>query len=142
VEHTATVAVATDQQRLWRVVANVEAWPRFVSSMQTVRRRELGPLGLGSTALVKQPGMTPTVWEVTEFDDGRAFVWRSTFPGVTTLGGHVVEADVGGSRLTLTFRQSGPLAGVVGLIMGRRIRRFLALEANGLKGAAESPEAA
>ncbi len=141
-EHTATVAVAADHERLWRVVVDVEAWPRFVSSMRAVRRRELGPLGLGSTALVKQPGMAPTVWEVTEFDDGHVFVWRSTFPGVITLGGHVVEAEAWGSRLTLTLRQSGSLAGVVGLIMGRRIRRFLALEANGLKGAAESPEPA
>jgi hypothetical protein len=105
--------------------------------MQNVSRLDRGELRLGSTAEVKQPGMSTAIWAVSELDPGRSFAWTSQSVGVTTVGGHVVEPASDGARLTLTVRQTGPLAGTIGLLFGRRIRRWIGLEAEGFRRAAE-----
>jgi hypothetical protein len=42
------------------------------------------------------------------------------------------------TALTLEINHSGPLAGLVGPLTGARTRRFIALEATGLKSASEA----
>jgi hypothetical protein len=82
--------------------------------------------------------MPKLVWQVTEVEEGRSFTWVASSPGVRTVARHAVDADPeGGSRLTLTLEQEGPLAGLVGLLMGRQTRRYVRTEAAGLAAAAE-----
>lgn len=98
-----------------------------------------GGLGLGSQVRISQPGMRPLVWTVSEFEQGRSFTWTSSVGGVTTVGSHAVH-PLGGERcsqLILGLTQRGALAPVVGLLLGRRTRRYVGLEAAGLKAAAE-----
>ncbi|TQS41933.1 SRPBCC family protein [Cryptosporangium phraense] len=96
------------------------------------------PLQVGSEADVRQPGLRPARWRVTELTPGRALVWQSTTSGVTSIGSHVVSPRSGGSRLELRIRQSGRLAGLVGLLYGRKVRRYLEREAEGFRAAAEA----
>ena len=78
---------------------------------------------------------------MTECVEGAAFSWVNQQPGVRTLGRHVVMAEPGGgSRLTLELEQSGWLAGVIGLLFGRRARSYVDLECKRL--AAVAAEAA
>lgn len=42
-------------------------------------------------------------------------------------------AEPRGTEVTLELRQNGPLAWLAGLLLGRLTRRYLALEAAGLK---------
>jgi hypothetical protein len=42
------------------------------------------------------------------------------------------------NRLALSIEQSGLLAGPVGLLLGSKIRRFIAIESEGLRAAAET----
>ena len=49
-----------------------------------------------------------------------------------------VRDGEGGTRITLVLDQHGPLAGLIRLLTQRKTRRYLHLEANGLKAAAES----
>jgi uncharacterized protein YndB with AHSA1/START domain len=121
---------------LWRVVIDVERWPEWTPSMRSVTRTDRGPLTVGSEARVRQPGLPAATWRVSELDAGRAFTWQTSSPGVTTVAEHVVDPSATGSELTLRLRQSGPLAGVLGALYRRRIRKFLALEAAGLARAA------
>jgi uncharacterized membrane protein len=122
----------------WAALTDVTAWPRWTKSVTSVERLDDGPLRLGSRARVKQPGMQALIWEVTEFADESVFSWTTRSPGVRTEGRHLLRSNPDGTtRITVELRQSGPLAGLVGAVLGRRNARYLDLEANGLKAASE-----
>jgi hypothetical protein len=77
---------------------------------------------------------------VTELQPGRSYTWASPAPGLTSVAWHTVEpVGEGRSRVTLGFRQSGPLASVVALFMGSLVRRYVDTEIAGV--AAESTRA-
>jgi hypothetical protein len=98
-----------------------------------------GRLGNGAQeAIVKQPRLPRARWRVTELEPGRSFTWQTGSGGLTTAGGHVVEANGQGSVITLTLRQHGPLARLVHALVGRRARRYLSMEIDGFRQTAES----
>jgi hypothetical protein len=101
--------------------------------MTSVERVDGEPFGLGSRVRIKQPGFPKVEWEVHRFDLGRAFSWRATSPGLTTVAEHRIEPHGDGSRVTLAVRQTGPLAGPLALLTSARTRRYVEMEAGGLK---------
>ncbi len=137
-EFTVTVPVDASPDRVWALFVDVERWPELTPSMSNVRRIDTGELRLGSTAMIKQPGLPPAMWRVTELEPGRVFTWESRSTGVTTSGRHEVEPAGAGARITLTLRQTGPLAGVLGWLLGGRIRRSVTQEAQGFRRRAEA----
>ena len=133
------VDAQADIASAWTAITDVTSWPRWTKSMTSVERLDDGPLRLGSRARVKQPGMQPLVWEVTEFSDGQVFSWTTVVPGVRTVGRHLISRNADGStRITLELHQTGPLAGIIKAFLGRRNVRYLDLEAIGLKAASEA----
>jgi uncharacterized membrane protein len=133
-----SVDAQADLACAWAAITDVTSWPRWTKSMTSVERLDDGPLRLGSRARVKQPGMQPLIWEVTEYTERAVFSWTSTVPGVRTVGRHLIGSNADGStRITLELLQSGPLAGLVKALFGRRNERYLDLEMNGLKAASE-----
>ena len=138
-----TVAIDADTQDVWTALIEAQRWPEWTDSMEEVTWLDGGAPSVGSRARVKQPGMPALTWTVTEMEPGHRFDWRTSSVGVTTVGTHAVAAAGDGrSRLTLGLRQSGPLAGLIGLLTGARTRRYVQMEADGLKRAAESRRAA
>ncbi|GIF70798.1 SRPBCC family protein [Asanoa siamensis] len=136
---TTSTDAHADLASAWAVLRDVTDWPRWTRSMTSVERLDEGPLRLGSRARIKQPGMPPLVWEVTTFVDEAEFSWTNHSPGVRTVGRHLIGTTAGGgTRITLELHQTGPLAGVLNLLSGRRNRRYLALEVAGLKAASEA----
>ncbi|MGN9765529.1 SRPBCC family protein [Micromonospora sp. SD12] len=126
--------VAAEAGRVWAVLVDVERWPEWTPSVRRARRGESGPLAVGATARLEQPKLRPAVWRVTELAEGRSFSWVSGSPGVRTLGEHRVLPLPGGrSRVELAITQTGPLAGPVGWLYGDLMRRYLWLEADGLR---------
>lgn len=89
-------------------------------------------------AWIRQPGLPTTVWTVTELVDGSHFLWEAKGPGLTTVGGHLVEADGDGARATARLDQKGPGGAVVGLLTACLTRRYLDMEVAGLKARAEA----
>jgi uncharacterized protein YndB with AHSA1/START domain len=137
-EFEAEFATVATPERVWAALTDVESWPPWISSYNSVTRLDSGPLAVGSRADVRQPGLARATFTVTALEPGREFTWESTAPGVRTVARHLVEAGDGGTRLELSVHQSGPLAGAVGLLLGGKIRRYLQLEGRGLCAAAES----
>lgn len=138
-EFTATVEIDAPQEAVWEVLAAPELWPRWTTSMTQVTVLD-GKFGHGTQVRTVQPGLRPAVWTVTEFRPGNRFTWTSRAPGVTTTGEHVViPIDPDRTRLSLRLWHSGGLARVVSLLFGKRTRRYVALEADGLKHASEHP---
>lgn len=132
-----TTHVDAPAEDVWAVVADVERWPDLLDSMDAVRITSSGELGEGSTARVKQPGMPELTWTVTRWQPGQRFDWQTRAAGTTTIGTHHVEADGSGSRLTLGLHQYGLLAPVLAVLSGRRTKRYVGMERDGLKRAAE-----
>jgi uncharacterized membrane protein len=123
---------------VFAVLRDIESWPEWNAAMTSLKRMDEGPLGAGSRALVQQPGLPPTVWQVTSFVEGSRFTWVTTSPGVRTEGDHVVDPAGAGSRLTLSLRFCGLLGPLARLIYGNLTRRYMSLEAQGLKARCES----
>ena len=133
------VEVEAPVEATWAALTQVENWPRWTASMEDVRWLNDAGVGLGARARVKQPGMPPLVWTVSEFEEGRAFSWVTRTPGVRTVGVHRVRAlGATRSQLSLHIEQTGVFAPLAEMLMGARTRRFVMLEGEGLKRAAEA----
>jgi uncharacterized protein YndB with AHSA1/START domain len=137
-----TVEINAPAEAVWAALVDAVRWPEWTESMQNVRWLDGDGMRVGARARIKQRGYPPLTWTVTTLDAGRAFAWEATSPGVKTVGTHLVKADNDhASTLTLGLTQSGLLAGAVGALTGARTRRFVQMEADGLKRAAESASA-
>ncbi len=96
-------------------------------------------LRVGGQFRVEQPRLPSVTWQVTELRENDGFVWENRSPGVLTKAFHGVTAlPDGTTRIALTIDQTGPLAGLMGLLLGRITRRYMAMEAAGMCAAAES----
>ena len=126
---------------VWRTLTDVESWPDWTASMTKVERLQEGDIGVGSTARVTQPKLKPAVYTVTECEPGTSFVWEMKAVGVKVRASHFVEdRGEGHARMVLGIEQSGALSGLVSLFYGKLTRQYIAMEAEGLKKAAETPE--
>ncbi|MDG4808608.1 SRPBCC family protein [Micromonospora sp. WMMD1120] len=126
--------IAADVEQVWAVLADVPRWPEWTASVTRAERGEPGPLAVGATARLTQPKLRPALWRVTELTDRRAFVWVSDSPGVRTTGEHLlVPLPDGRTRVELAIDQSGPLSGLIGRLYGGLLRRYLRMEADGLR---------
>jgi carbon monoxide dehydrogenase subunit G len=138
-EYEKSVAVAAEPARAWAVLSDLERWPARIPTYEEVRRLDDGDLRVGSRAFVKQKGLVAGEWEVSELVDGRTFTWACRQPGVRIVGRHHVTTDAAGAtRLTVVLEQTGWLSGLVSMLMGRKIKRYVDLEAEALKEAAEA----
>jgi uncharacterized protein YndB with AHSA1/START domain len=135
-ETTAETSAAPEQ--VWRALTDVESWPDWMTSYTRVRRLDHGPLVAGSSAEVEQPGLRRAVYRVTDLTPRVEFTWTSMSAGIRTTARHVaLPRGGGGTVLTLQVEQRGLLAPLIALILGRKIRAFLRIEAAGLCSAVE-----
>jgi uncharacterized membrane protein len=135
-----TIDIDAPPARVWNVMSDVERWPEWTESMSSVQLLE-GAFTVGSTARVKQPRLPASVWRVTAIEPGQGFVWEARSLGTLTIAGHRIEPRGGGSRVTLNVRQTGGLVPIMAPITSRFVRRYMEMEAAGLKKRSEgSPD--
>ena len=128
-----SVDIAAPPATVWAATVDVEAWPTWSATTDTVRRQEGGPIRPGSTAIVIQPRLRPATWTVREADRDESFVWDTTGPGYVVTARHEIRPRGDGSSLRLQVVMTGLLSSVVWLVTGGVVRRYLDLEAVGLK---------
>ena len=134
-----TTTANADIARTWTVLTDVTTWPNWTTSMTSVQRLDDGPLRVGSRARIKQPRMPVMIWQVDEIRDREEFTWSAPAPGVRVTGIHRLVANPDGTtRIELEIQQRGPLSGIIGWLTAARNRRYLELEAAGLKAASEA----
>jgi len=137
VEHS--VDVDARPQRVWDVLSDLEAWPERIETVDVVELLTPPPVGTGTRVRLKQPKLPAGTWEITVWDVPSYFEYRQRSGGVTIVAGHRVEAlGEGRSRLTLTLEMRGLLVPIVGRLYKGLTDRYLTLEAQGMKRAAES----
>src|SRR5262245_4093349 len=133
------IDVAAPPERVWSVMADVERWPEWTASITKVELLDRAPFGVGSRARIRQPRLPVAVWTVTAFTPGRFFEWQSVVPGLRSVGFHRAEANGdAGTRVLLSIRWRGPLAPIIRLLYGKLARRYVEMEAQGLKRRCEA----
>jgi uncharacterized membrane protein len=127
------------QQRVWDVLSDLDAWPQRIETVDVVELLTPAPVGEGSRVRLKQPKLPEGTWEVTVWDPPSYFEWTQKTGGVTSVAGHRVEPlGADRSRLSLTLEMRGLLVPIFGRFYRGLTNRYMALEAEGMKRAAES----
>jgi uncharacterized membrane protein len=134
-----SIEIDASQQRVWDVLSDLEGWPQRIETVDTVELLTPAPLAKGSRVRLKQPKLGEGTWDVTTWDPPSFFEWTQKASGMTIVAGHRVEAlGEGRARLTLTIDMRGLLVPVFGRIYEGLTNRYLTLEAEGMKRAAET----
>jgi hypothetical protein len=132
-------SVLVPPHRVWEVWCDVPRWPDWTASITSAELLDgATELDTGVRVRIRQPRLPSAVWTVTEFLEGHHFSWESPAPGLRSVATHEVVADGAGSLATARIEQSGPLSGIVRVLMGDLVRRYVALEAAGLKKQSEA----
>ena len=134
----AEIEIDAPARVVWDVFADVERWSEWTASVDGLVALDGPGIEVGKRFEIDQPRMPKLVWQVTEVEPGRSWTWVQRSPGGTTLASHVVE-PVGDGRTLVRQRidQRGPVGVAVGVLMRRLTRRYLELEAQGLKARSE-----
>jgi uncharacterized membrane protein len=129
--------------QVWSVFTDVERWPRWTPSVQRVEIIEGSAVEPGAVVRIKQPRLPTMKWRVTDVVPGVSWKWVARSPGITTTAGHTLTATSPGSTMVQqSIEHRGPFAWLHGRATRRLTRRFLRLEAEGLKAACELTEPA
>ena len=134
-----SIDIDAQQERVWEVLSDIEAWPRRIETVDVVELLTPAPMSKGSRVRLKQPKLPEGTWDITVWDAPSYFEWRQKSGGITSVAGHRVEMlEEGRSRLTLSLDMRGPLIPVIGLFYRDLTNRYMTVEAQGMKRAAES----
>lgn len=132
--YEASISIGASSEAVWRVLANVAAWPEWLPTVENVQPLDGNPLSVGFRYVVRQPKLRPATWTVTELAPPRRFVWQARSPGLSMVAEHTVtESLPGASDVQLRFSFSGLLGPLIGRLFRSVTERYLAQEAAALK---------
>jgi uncharacterized protein YndB with AHSA1/START domain len=132
------VAIDAPATVVWDVFSDVEHWPEWTASVTRLVGLDGPDLAVGGRFEIKQPRMPKLVWEVTEVKPGTSWTWVQRSPGGLTVARHdVIPESDGRTQVRQQLEQRGPVGAAVGLLMRGMTRRYLDLEAQGLKARSE-----
>ena len=132
------VSIDAPANVVWDVFSDVEQWPEWTASVSRLAALDGPGIAVGKRFEIKQPRMPKLVWEVTEVTPGAAWTWVQRSPGGVTVARHEVIPESGRrSRVRQQLDQRGAVGVVLGLLMRGMTRRYLELEAAGLKARSE-----
>jgi uncharacterized membrane protein len=133
-----SVEIDAPAQLVWEVFSDVQRWPEWTASVTSLVGKDGANLAVGKRFSIKQPGMSKLVWKVTELDHGSSWTWVQRSPGVRVTARHWIIGQPGGRTLVRQqLEQRGVLGALVGRMMIKKTKRFLELEAQGLKARSE-----
>jgi uncharacterized membrane protein len=133
-----SIEIDAPPQLVWDVFSNVEGWPEWTASVTSLAGLDGSTLAIGRRFAIKQPGMQKLKWQVTEIDQGSSWTWVQRSPGVHVIARHYVTPQPGGRTLvSQELDQGGWLGALVGKMMVKKTKRFLEMEARGLKARSE-----
>src|SRR5262245_64591403 len=137
----ASITIDAPIDVVWSVFTDVERWPTWASSFTSVELID-GPMRRGAKARIRQPRLPTVIWEVTEWEPGRSWTWTARSPGVRTDASHVLTRVSDGTVAEQSITASGPIGRLAAFLSRSLTRRYLALEAAGLKQRSEQVAAA
>lgn len=131
VEIRATVPV------VWRLIADVEHWPDWTPTVVSLRGTDSGPLSIGASYRIRQPGLPVRTYRVTSLQEQCEMTWETNTAGLRMVASHQVWPTHSGSCAQLVFSVMGVLAPLIRLLYAQKIGGMVNLEADSLRRAAE-----
>jgi Polyketide cyclase / dehydrase and lipid transport len=132
------IEIDASPARVWNVFSDVERWPEWTASVTRLTALDGPGLAVGKRFEIKQPRLPKLVWQVTKVDEGGSWTWEQQSPGGRTIAVHEIIAQPGGGTLVRQrLDQQGPIGGLVARLMRGTTKRYLELEAQGLKARSE-----
>lgn len=122
---------------VWDVFSDVERWPDWTESVTSLKALDGPVLAVGKRFEIKQPRLPKLVWEVTALDEGASWTWEQRSPGGRTIASHEVISEGDRTLVRQRLEQQGPVGALIGRLMRGTTRRYLELEAQGLKARSE-----
>jgi len=136
---TDTITIDAPLAVVWAVYSDIEYWPDWTASVTTAHLDPRGPLALGSRASIKQPRFPRVTWTVTAIEPERSWQWANHSIGAHTTADHrLTQLDGGRTRVDLSIDQRGVLGRPIGWVVKRTTRRYLRMEAEGLRDRSQS----
>ena len=132
----ASIAINAPIEVVWSIFTDVEHWPTWASSFTSVELLD-GPMRLGAKARIRQPRLPTVLWEVTRWEPGQSWTWATTSPGARTEASHVLTRSGESTIAEQSISSSGPLGRLAAFVWRSLTRRYLAIEAAGLKQRSE-----
>jgi uncharacterized membrane protein len=128
------VTIAAPADHVWRVFTDVERWPEWTASITRASMVTGDELHIGTAVRITQPRLPVLTWVVTELDPGVSWTWVAQSPGATTSAIHLVQrVDEVTTRVEQRIEQAGLIGVLAGRVMRATTRRYLELEAAGLR---------
>ena len=129
-----SISIVASREAVWRVLAEVVAWPKWLPTVSSVEPLDGRALKVGSRYAVRQPKLRPATWVVTKFEPPRCFVWQARSPGLLLVAEHTVEESLPGkSQVNLRFSFTGLLGVPIGLLFRSVTESYLSQEVASLK---------
>lgn len=133
--------VAADSASLWKVISDLDHWDVMLPTVDEVTRLSpSGPITAGTRFRVRQPGLAPAEYVVTDWRPDSGFTWVATGKVVRTTAFHELEPDGSDTRVLLGIEWAGPGAWLARRLFSRKTRAFLNQEADAFTRLATSPE--
>ncbi len=136
---TDTITIDAPLAVVWAVYSDIEHWQEWTASVTTAHLDPRGPLAVGSRASIKQPRFPRVTWTVTAIEPERSWQWANHSIGAHTTADHrLTQLDGGRTRVDLSIDQRGVLGRPIGWAVKRTTRRYLRMEAEGLRDRSQS----
>jgi uncharacterized protein YndB with AHSA1/START domain len=132
--YDASLAIGAPRESVWRALAAVVEWPKWLPTVSAVEALDAAPLQIGFRYTVSQPKLRPATWVITALEPPRCFVWQARSPGLLMIASHTIEeSSLGKSLVTLRFSFTGLLGAPIGWLFRSTTQRYLAQELASLR---------
>ena len=122
---------------VWDVFSDVERWPEWTASVTSLKALDGPGLAVGKRFEIKQPRLPKLVWEVTALDEG---IVVDVGAALARRPNHRCPRGAPRRRAhagPAAARPAGPVGSLVARMMRGTTKRYLELEAQGLKARSE-----
>ena len=134
-----SIEIDASPELVWAMYADVERWPDWTPSVTKLDALDGSDLEVGRRYAITQPRLPKLVWTVATVEPGRSWTWEQRSLGSFAAGVHEVVPITGDRTLVrMSLEQRGPIGGIVGRLAARMTRRYVELEASGLKAHCEA----
>src|ERR1700751_5017167 len=117
-EHTAETALAPEA--IWRVLKDIDNWPRWDTSMDEVTLE--GPFAVGMRVTMKPTGQDPITSVITDATENERYADETDLGDVVLRFSHTLTSlPHGGTRITHRLEITGRKAGELGPELGPAI---------------------
>jgi hypothetical protein len=113
------VPLANSSQAVWRVLADLDQWASWDTSMDWVRLE--GPFQVGSQVTMKPKGQDPITSVILEATENQAYADQTDLGEVTLRFSHTLQPLAGGTRVIHRLEITGPAADQLGPELGPAI---------------------